>query len=126
MWDAVEPYSTKLIRAEGGNLLQQVGKQAVSVAGLIARLPQRIDNLTTRIEAGEISVQSPRLERRMRGLARTGRQLISAVLFAALLIGGILLRAEDVVFGTVLMAASALPLLHALFAGALARRGPLP
>ena len=126
IWDAVEPYSTKLIRAEGGNLLQQVGKQAVSAAGLIARLPQRLDNLTTRIEAGEISVQSPRLERRMRGLARTGRQLISAVLFAALLIGGILLRAEDVVFGTVLMAVSALPLLHALFAGALARRGPLP
>ena len=126
IWDAVEPYSTKLIRAEGGNLLQQVGKQVVSVGGLIARLPQRIDNLTTRIEAGEISVQSPRLERRMRGLARTGRQLISAILFTALLIGGILLRAEDVVFGTVLMAVSALPLLHALFAGALARRGPLP
>ena len=126
IWDAVEPHSTKLIRAEGGNLLQQVGKQVVSVGGLIARLPQRIDNLTTRIEAGEISVQSPRLERRMRGLARTGRQLISAILFAALLIGGILLRAEDVVFGTVLMAVSALPLLHALFAGALARRGPLP
>ena len=126
IWDAVEPYSTKLIRAEGGNLLQQVGKQVVSVGGLIARLPQRLDNLTTRIEAGEISVQSPRLERRMSGLARTGRQLISAIVFAALLIGGILLRAEDVVFGTILMAVSALPLLHALFAGALARRGPLP
>ena len=126
IWDAVEPYSSKLIRAEGGNLLQQVGKQVVSVGGLIARLPQRLDTLTTRIEAGEISVQSPRLERRLSGLARTGRQLISAIVFAALLIGGILLRAEDVVFGTVLMSVSALPLLHVLFAGALARRGPLP
>ena len=126
IWDAVEPYSTKLIRAEGGNLLQQVGKQAVSVAGLIARLPQRLDTLTTRIEAGEISVQSPRLERRMTGLARTGRLLISAIVFAALLIGGILLRAEDVVFGTIMMSVSTLPLLHVLFAGVLARRGPLP
>jgi predicted unusual protein kinase regulating ubiquinone biosynthesis (AarF/ABC1/UbiB family) len=126
IWDAVEPYSSKLIRAEGGNLLQQVGKQVVSVGGLIARLPQRLDTLTTRIEAGEISVQSPRLERRLSGLARTGRQLISAIVFAALLIGGILLRADDVVFGTVLMSVSALPLLHVLFAGALARRGPLP
>ena len=126
IWDAVEPYSTKLIRAEGGNLLQQVGKQAVSVAGLIARLPQRLDTLTTRIEAGEISVQSPRLERRMSGLARTGRLLISAIVFAALLIGGILLRAEDVVFGTIMMSVSTLPLLHVLFAGVLARRGPLP
>ena len=71
-------------------------------------------------------MQSPRLDRRLSGLARTGRQLISAIVFAALLIGGILLRAEDVVFGTVLMSVSALPLLHVLFAGALARRGPLP
>ena len=126
IWDAVEPYSAKLIRAEGGTLLQQVAKQAVSVAGVIARLPQRLDNLTTRVEAGEISVQSPRLERRLSGLERTGRQIISAILFAALLIGGMLLRAEGVVFGTVLMAVSALPLLHALFAGVVARRGPLP
>jgi hypothetical protein len=54
-----------------------------------------------------------------------GRRLISAVLFAALLIGGISLRAEDVVLGTGLMTVSALPLLHALFAGIVARRGPL-
>lgn len=94
---------------------KQVGKQALTAAGLIAWLSQRLDNLTTRIEAVEISVQSPRLERRMRGLARTGRQLISAVLFAALLIGGILPRAEDIVCQTVLRATTALPLLHAVF-----------
>jgi hypothetical protein len=52
-------------------------------------------------------------------------RVISAVLFAALLIGGILLRAQDVVFGTVVMCVSLLPLLHALFAGVVARRGPL-
>jgi predicted unusual protein kinase regulating ubiquinone biosynthesis (AarF/ABC1/UbiB family) len=126
IWDAVEPYSAKLIRAGGGNLIQQVAKQVVSVAGAVARLPQRLDDLTTRIESGEISMQSPRLERRLSGLERTARQLIAAILFAALLFGGILLRAEDAVFGTVLMAASAVPLLYALFAGMVARRGPLP
>jgi hypothetical protein len=36
----------------------------------------------------------------------------------------VLLRAQDVVLGTVMMAASALPLLHALFAGVVGRRGP--
>ena len=46
------------------------------------------------------------------------------MLFAALFVGGILLRADDVVFGTVLMAISALPLLHALFAGWISRRLP--
>lgn len=126
IWDAVEPYSAQLIRAEGGNLIQDVAKRALSAGGLLARLPQRLDNLTTRFDQGRVSVQTPRLERRLSNLERTGRQTISAILFAALLIGGIMLRADDVVFGTVVMAVSTLPLLHALFAGAIARRGPLP
>ncbi|MBC7442876.1 MAG: AarF/ABC1/UbiB kinase family protein [Ramlibacter sp.] len=126
IWNSVEPYSAQLIRAEGGNVVQAAAKQAMSVAGVIARLPRRLDNLTTRFEEGTVSVQTPRLERRLVGIERTGRQIISAILFAALLIGGILLRAEDVVIGTVLLAVSALPLLHALFAGVVARRGPLP
>ncbi|SDK91615.1 Predicted unusual protein kinase regulating ubiquinone biosynthesis, AarF/ABC1/UbiB family [Cryobacterium psychrotolerans] len=126
IWNSVEPYSAQLIRAEGGNLVQTVAKEAMSAAGIIARLPQRLDNLTTRIEEGTVSVQTPRLERRLADLERTGRRIVSAILFAALLIGGILLRAEDAVIGTVLIAVSALPLLHALFARILARRGPLP
>ena len=126
IWNAVEPYSAQLIRAEGGNLVQDVAKRTVSAAGTIARLPQRVDNLLTRIEEGTVSVQTPRLERRLGNIERTGRQIISAILFAALLIGGVLLRAEDGAFGTVLMVVSALPLLHALFAGIVARRGPLP
>ena len=124
IWNSVEPYSAQLIRTEGGNVVQAAARQAVSVAGIIARLPQRLDNLTTRFDEGTVSVQTPRIERRLVGLERTGRQVISAILFAALLIGGILLRADDVVLGTVLLAVSALPLLHALFAGVLARRGP--
>ncbi|MCU1469330.1 MAG: putative unusual protein kinase [Glaciihabitans sp.] len=126
IWNAVEPYSAQLIRAEGGNLVQTVAKQAISALGVIARLPQRLDNLTTQIEDGRVSAQTPRVERRLSSLERTGRQIISAVIFAALLIGGILLRAQDVVFGTVVMAVSVLPLLHTLFAGIAARRGPLP
>ncbi|HEV7565872.1 MAG TPA: AarF/UbiB family protein [Microbacteriaceae bacterium] len=125
IWNAVEPYSAQLIRAEGGNLVMDVARQAWTIAGVIARLPQRLDDLTTRIEEGTISAQSPRLERRVSSLERTGRRVISAVLFAALLIGGILLRVEDVVFGTVLMALSALPLLHAVLAAVVGRRGPL-
>ncbi|MEO6199735.1 MAG: AarF/UbiB family protein [Cryobacterium sp.] len=126
IWNAVEPYSAELIRAEGGNLVQDIAKRTVSAAGIIAGLPQRLDDLLTRIDEGSVSVQTPRLERRLGNIERTGRQIISAILFAALLIGGVLLRAEDVAFGTVLMAFSALPLLHALFAGTVARRGPLP
>ena len=43
--------------------------------------------------------------------------MVSAVLFFGLLLGGVLLRTTDDVLGTVLIAASALPLLHALLSG---------
>ena len=125
IWNAIEPYSAQLIRAESGNLIQDVAKQALTFVSTIARLPQELDTLATRAEDGNLSVQTPRLERRLSSLERTARRIISAILFAALLIGGILLRAEHAGFGTVLMAVSALPLLHAIFAGVVARRGPL-
>ena len=125
IWDAVEPYSAKLISAEAGNVVQDVAKKAMSIASTLARLPQRLDDLTTQLEDGRIAVRTPQLDRRVASLERTARRLISAVLFAALLIGGILLRREDAVLGTVIIAVSALPLLHALFAGVVGRRGPL-
>ncbi len=121
IWDAVEPYSAKLIQAEGGNLLQDVAKRALSAASTLARLPQRVDELATRVEEGRLTAENPKLERRIARLERTGRRVVSAVLFAALLIGGILLRSQDVVLGTVLMAVAVLPLLHALLAGIVGR-----
>jgi predicted unusual protein kinase regulating ubiquinone biosynthesis (AarF/ABC1/UbiB family) len=126
IWDAVEPYSAQLIRSESGNVVKEVGKQALSVATTLVRLPQRLDDLTTKINDGTVSVQTPKLERRLSSLERTNRQVVSAVLFGAVFIGGILIRPDDTVFGTVLMVASLIPLLHALFAGVVARRGPLP
>ena len=126
IWDAVEPYSAQLIRSESGNVVQDVAKKAMSVAGTVVRLPERLDDLITRLDEGRVAVQSPRIERRLSSLERIGRQIISAILFTALLIGGIIVRSDDEVFGTVLLVASVVPLLHTLFAGVLARRGPLP
>lgn len=124
IWNAVEPFAGQLIRAESGNFAKSVATQALAIASVLARLPQQLDDITTRLDEGTVSVQTPRLERRLIDIERLGRRLISAILFAALLIGGVLLRAEDAVLGTVLMVVSSLPLLHALLAGIVARRGP--
>jgi hypothetical protein len=64
---------------------------------------------------------NPRLERQVARLDRTVQRAGSALIFGALLIGGSLVRADDPVLGGVLMIASVVPLLHALWAG---RRGP--
>ena len=120
LWDSVEPYAAQLLRDEGGNVVKDVAQQALEVAGIAVRLPQRLDEIITRIEDGSVSGQSPALERRVARLERSAQRLVSALLFGGLLVAGVLLRAEDAVFGTVLMIASILPLLHALFAS---RRG---
>ena len=117
LWDSVEPYAAQLIRDERGNLAQDLGRQALDVAAVALRLPKRLDALADRLEDGSLAVSSPRLERQVSRLDGTARRLVSAVLFGALLIAGAVLRADDAVLGTVLMAVSVAPLLHALFAG---------
>ncbi|WP_354246714.1 AarF/UbiB family protein [Agromyces sp. PvR057] len=117
LWDSIEPYATKLIRDERGNVVQDLAKQAVEIAGIAIGLPKRLDSLVTRIDEGSVAVSNPSLERRVARLERTARRVVSATLFAALLVAGAVLRVDDAGFGTVLMIASVLPLLHALFAG---------
>ncbi|ONI63413.1 ABC transporter [Leifsonia sp. ALI-44-B] len=117
LWDSVEPYAQRLIRDERGNVVQDLGRKALDAATLAVRLPGRLDGLVTRFEQGTLSVESPRLERRVARIERTARRIVSAVLFGGLLVAGAIVRADDAVFGTVLMCVSVLPLLHALFGG---------
>ncbi|MCS5713484.1 AarF/UbiB family protein [Herbiconiux sp. CPCC 205716] len=120
LWDSVEPYAQRLIREERGNVVQDVAKQAAESARVALRLPGRLDSLATQFEEGTLSVQSPAIEKRVARLERSVGRVVSAIVFAALLVAGTVLRIDDTVFGTVLMVASVLPLLHALFSG---RRG---
>lgn len=126
IWDAVEPYSAKLIRAEGGNVVQAFLRDAFDTGLLAARLPKRIDAVLTRAELGQLSVRAPELERRTSALDRSVRRIVSAVLFAALFLGGLIVGERDSGLGATLIWLSGLPLLHALLAGWAARRGPLP
>jgi predicted unusual protein kinase regulating ubiquinone biosynthesis (AarF/ABC1/UbiB family) len=124
MWASVEPYAGRLMREQTGGALRDLAQRAVSTAGTLARLPQRLDDLADRLERGQIAVQSPQLERRVRRLERGQRRIVSAVLFAGLFIGGAVLLQAVLPLGIVLMCLSVLPLLHALFAGVIGRRGP--
>lgn len=124
IWNAVEPYADQLLRDERGGVVSAFAREAVSTVGIAARLPGRLDGLITRFEDGEIAVETPRLDQRVRQVERAIGRVVSAILFVGLLVAGVLLRRTDVVVGTVMMAASGLPLLHAVFSGLLpGRRG---
>lgn len=117
LWDSVEPYAGQLLRDERGNIAQDVAQQALDAAGLALGLPKRLDGLLTRLEDGSLSVTNPRLERQLGRLDRTAQRSASALVFGALLIAGSVVRADDMVLGSVLMIASVVPLLHGLWAG---------
>jgi len=123
VWDAAEPYAGRLLRDESGNLVQDMAKQAMETAAITMRLPKRIDDIITRIDDGNVSFDTSRLERRLDRLEGIARRIASGVLFAAMLVGGALLLAPLPPLGITLICVSALPLLHAVFAG-IGRRGP--
>ncbi|WP_336629165.1 MULTISPECIES: ABC1 kinase family protein [unclassified Microbacterium] len=123
IWESIEPYATRLLADESGNVVRDLSQQAVSNAGILWRLPKRIDDIITRVDEGSVTFDTSRIERRLDRIDGLVRRGVSALLFAALLIAGALVLTANPVLGTVLMSVSALPLLHALFAG-LFRRGP--
>lgn len=121
VWTAIEPFAARLARDEGGGTLKEVAIQALSSAGLILRLPQQLESVATLMQRGQLAVETPGADKRLRVIELLVRRLISAVLFTALLIGGILVRDTDQTIGLVLISGSALPLAHALFAGVVNR-----
>jgi predicted unusual protein kinase regulating ubiquinone biosynthesis (AarF/ABC1/UbiB family) len=126
IWNAIEPYSAKLIRAEGGNVAQAFLKDGLASLALLVKLPRRIDAVISRAESGQLTLRNPELERRTSALNRSVRRVVSAVLFGVFFIGGLIVMENNSTLGTWLMVISGVPLLHALFAEAIARRGPLP
>jgi len=122
IWNAVEPYADQLLRNESGGVVGSFANEAVATLGITARLPRRLDGLATRLEDGEIAVETPRLDRQIRLLERSVGRMTSALLFFGLLLGGVLLRPTDATAGLVLMIVSALPLLHALLSGIIGGR----
>lgn len=112
MWDAVDPFARTILSTNGRDALRDLPQQALAYGTTLARLPRRMDELATRIERGQLAVRTPEVDRRLRSVERSVNRLGSAIVFAALLVGGVFLRSTDEVLGTVLMATAAVPLLH--------------
>jgi predicted unusual protein kinase regulating ubiquinone biosynthesis (AarF/ABC1/UbiB family) len=114
MWDAVEPFARDVLASGGATALRELPQKALAYATTMAGLPRRVDQLVQRIERGQVAVQTPQIDRRLRSLERAAARLVSAIVFAGLLFAGVFLLPTVPWLGWTLMAASALPLLHVL------------
>ncbi len=117
LWDEVEPYAHELVVGESGSQTRLVMDEAQSLVGTTLGLPRRVERVLTMIERGQFSTQTPGAIAQMRRLERTLDRVIAAILFVGFLIGGILLRVDQPLWGTVLMGVSLLPLGKALLGG---------
>ena len=117
LWDSVEPFAAQLLRDERGNLVNDVAAQVVETAALAFRLPKRLDGLIAGMEDGSLQFSNRRLERQMARLIRLARGGVAALIFAALLITGSIVRGGDMLLGNVLMVVSVVPLLVAVLTG---------
>jgi predicted unusual protein kinase regulating ubiquinone biosynthesis (AarF/ABC1/UbiB family) len=112
MWDAVEPFARTILSNNGRGVLRDLPQQALAYGTTVARLPRKLDELATRIDRGQVAVRIPQVDQRLRSVERSVNRLGSAIVFAGLLVGGVMMRSTDEVLGWVLMAAAAVPLLH--------------
>jgi len=114
MWDAVEPFARDVLSSGGASALRELPQKALTFATTLAGLPRRLDELTTRIDRGQVAVQTPQIDRRLRSLERSLGRLVSAIIFAGLLFAGVFLLPTVPWLGWTLMAAAVVPLAHVL------------
>jgi predicted unusual protein kinase regulating ubiquinone biosynthesis (AarF/ABC1/UbiB family) len=110
-WAATIPFAERLARQEAGGALAGGLAEIGSVARVALTLPTRVDHFLQQAERGELVMQTrlaPDAARLARRLERAIDRLTWAVIFAALLGGGIALRASthpDALSATLLVAA---------------------
>jgi predicted unusual protein kinase regulating ubiquinone biosynthesis (AarF/ABC1/UbiB family) len=118
VWKGLAPFAQELIQDEAGEIWEQVRKEITTWGSLLLNLPKRLDATLTKLESGKIAVRIPELERRLGRLERSNRKLVGAVIFAALLLGGIQLTlAGTPIPGYALLTVAILTLGWILFSG---------
>jgi len=89
LWESVRPYAEDLIKSEvTGNWEVWWGEIEILLRSILS-VPRRLDTVLDRLERGDLSVQVPELQDHLTGIEKNLQRLTGAIVFAALLIGGV-------------------------------------
>ncbi len=120
LWTQLAPYAQKLIASDSASGLDVILDELGDMLQALIALPSQASRVLAKIEQGELTVQSPQATREVRGLVRSVDRLTGGVVFAALLVGGVMLvNAGNAALGNAFLGAAAATLLWVL----LGRRG---
>jgi predicted unusual protein kinase regulating ubiquinone biosynthesis (AarF/ABC1/UbiB family) len=120
LWNQLAPYATKLVEEETSSALglDNILKQVGDLVQAFVALPSQASRVLAQAESGRLTVQSPQVSREVRALSRSVDRLTGGVIFAALLVSGVmLLNAGIGQLGAGLLGAAGATLLWVLFGG---------
>jgi predicted unusual protein kinase regulating ubiquinone biosynthesis (AarF/ABC1/UbiB family) len=113
LWERLEPYAARIAREEAGSFLRRMLDETVSTLRTAAGLPARLDRALSAMEGG----RGQKAPDTARVFEAGSRRIARALVFAALLIGGALLRPALPLLGDLLLGGAALALLWLIVAG---------
>ena len=89
VWHSTAPYAEKLIAEEAVSGRAFWTGELGTMARALLTLPRRAASVLAQMERGDLAVRNPQLSEQVAAIERAVRRLVGAVVFAALLAGGI-------------------------------------
>lgn len=91
VWQHLAPYAQKLVSRQPMDNLKTIVNELIRWVQLLYGMPVKLDALIEKINLGKLSVQAPDISHQIVRLDRNIQNLMVGLIFAALLIGGVLL-----------------------------------
>jgi len=116
LWLQLSPYARKLVEEEASSGIDYWLDELGEMMQILLALPGQTSRVLAQAEGGGLLVQSPQVSREVRSLTRSVDRLTGGIVFAALLLGGVMLvNAGNASYGGGFLGASGLALLWVLF-----------
>lgn len=104
VWEAIMPFAQSLLKEEVTGGWDFWRAEAVDIMKTTVFLPRRLDRTLDMMERGKLEVRLPELTTHLKRLERVMRRLNGALIFAALLLGGVqLYTADETLLGGILL-----------------------
>ncbi len=117
LWNQLEPYAKKLVAEQGGSTLDMVLDTLEELVKTLVALPSQASRVLAQTEREGLLIRAPQVNRQIGSLEQSVDRLTGSILFAALLLGGIMLyNAGNLFFGQGLLGLAGIALLWVLLA----------
>jgi predicted unusual protein kinase regulating ubiquinone biosynthesis (AarF/ABC1/UbiB family) len=115
IWTQLAPYAQKLVSSELGENWKIWLEKILDVLKDLIGLPSQTRRVLSLLESGEMELKTPQLDQHVANLERAVGRVNGSLVFAALLIGGVLLiNGDKEVYGGIMVAAACIALLLSL------------